>query len=87
MNMKESYMESSVEQLEVAESQQVKEILKNKDGNYLQLELPSCLKKLFGDGLVAIRDGKWIYLRKLDNHASHGEGLRVFFFFLLYFSL
>ena len=60
---------------------QVKEVLKNKDGNHLQSELPSCLKKLFGgDGLVAIRDEKWIDLRKLDNHTFHGEGLKVVFF-------
>ncbi|KAL9378526.1 hypothetical protein Peur_029861 [Populus x canadensis] len=61
----------------VAEPEQVKEILNNKDGNYLKSELPSYSKKLFLDGLVATRDGKWINPRKLANHAFHGESLKA----------
>ncbi|KAJ4839537.1 hypothetical protein Tsubulata_047559 [Turnera subulata] len=66
----------STPQLVVTEPELIKEILNNKDGTYLKPESLPYLKKLFGDGLVVTRGEKWFKLRKLANHAFHGESLK-----------
>ncbi|KAJ4823836.1 hypothetical protein Tsubulata_017989 [Turnera subulata] len=65
----------SMPQLVVTESELIKEILNNKDGTYLKPDQPY-LKKLFGDGLVTTRGEKWFKLRKMADHAFHGESLK-----------
>ncbi|KAK0573969.1 hypothetical protein LWI29_016372 [Acer saccharum] len=63
-------------QLVVTEPEQIKEILNNKDGSYPKTKLEGYVKKLLGDGLVMTEGEKWFKLRKLANHAFHGESLR-----------
>ncbi|KAJ4839536.1 hypothetical protein Tsubulata_047558 [Turnera subulata] len=61
--------------LVVTESELIKEILNNRDGTYLKPDQPY-LKKLLGNGLITTRGEKWFKLRKLANHAFHGESLK-----------
>ncbi|XP_061973861.1 cytochrome P450 CYP749A22-like [Populus nigra] len=70
------WWKGSQAQLVVYETEQIKVVLNNKDGNYLKPEVQPYLKKLFGDGLVTTRGEKWFKLRKVANHAFHGESLK-----------
>ncbi|KAI8020886.1 hypothetical protein LOK49_LG03G00570 [Camellia lanceoleosa] len=63
-------------QLVVAEPSLVKEILNNKDGAYPKTKIDDYLKKLLGDGIVICEGEKWLKLRKIANHAFHGESLK-----------
>ncbi|KAI7982035.1 hypothetical protein LOK49_Contig1G00015 [Camellia lanceoleosa] len=63
-------------QLVITESEFAKEILKNKEKAYLQMETEGYLKKLLGDSLVTSEGEKWSKLRKLANHALHAESLK-----------
>nr|XP_017178985.2 cytochrome P450 CYP749A22-like [Malus domestica] len=53
-----------------------KEILNNKERAYPKREPPPYVKKLLGDGLASTEGEKWGKLRKLANHAFHGDILR-----------
>ncbi|KAI5574114.1 hypothetical protein BDE02_10G125000 [Populus trichocarpa] len=70
------WWKGSQAQLVVYETEQIKVVLNNKDGNYLKPEVQPYLKKLFGDGLVTTRGEKWFKLRKVANHAFHGESFK-----------
>ncbi|KAL2546267.1 Cytochrome [Forsythia ovata] len=63
-------------QIVVTEPELVKEILSNKEGAYGKMKLRGYLKKLLGDGIVMAEGEKWTKLRKLSNHAFHGESLK-----------
>ncbi|CAL5428504.1 unnamed protein product [Camellia sinensis] len=63
-------------QLVITESEFAKEILKNKEKAYPQMETEGYLKKLLGDSLVTSEGEKWSKLRKLANHALHAESLK-----------
>lgn len=64
-------------QIVVTEPELVKEILMNKDGAYQKLKAQGHYKRIVGDGLVRAEGEKWTRLRKLANHAFHGESLKV----------
>ncbi|KAF5939189.1 hypothetical protein HYC85_023448 [Camellia sinensis] len=59
--------------LVITDSEFVKEILKNKEKAYLQMEVEGYLKKLLSSSLVTSKGEKWSKLRKLANHALHAE--------------
>ncbi|KAK4430110.1 cytochrome [Sesamum alatum] len=63
-------------QIVVTEPELVKEILTDREGVYLKIKPVSHLKKLLGDGIVVAEGEKWSRLRKLANHAFHGESLK-----------
>ncbi|KAL2457789.1 Cytochrome [Abeliophyllum distichum] len=63
-------------QIVVTEPELVKEILSNKEGAYGKMKLRGYMKKLLGDGIVMAEGEKWTKLRKLSNHAFHGESLK-----------
>jgi PHYB activation tagged suppressor 1 len=81
------WWKGSQAQLVVYETEQIKVVLNNKDGNYLNPEVQPYLKKLFGDGLVTTRGEKWFKLRKVANHAFHGESFKVILVFFIFFHL
>nr|XP_048318784.1 cytochrome P450 CYP749A22-like isoform X2 [Ziziphus jujuba var. spinosa] len=66
----------TVAQLVVTESELIKEILSNKDGAFPKFETQPLVKKLLGDGLVNNEGEMWAKLRRLANHAFHGESLK-----------
>lgn len=61
----------------VTEPELIKEILSNREGKYPKTKLKGFLMKLLGDGIVMAEGEKWLKLRKLANHAFHGESLKV----------
>ncbi|XP_061995241.1 cytochrome P450 CYP749A22-like [Rosa rugosa] len=63
-------------QLVITEPELCKEILENRDGAFLKPMPPSYIKKLKGEGLPRSVGPKWEKLRKLANHAYHGESLK-----------
>ncbi|KAL0396892.1 UNVERIFIED_CONTAM: cytochrome [Sesamum calycinum] len=63
-------------QIVVTEPELVREILNDKEGVYRKIKPVSHVKKLLGDGLVVAEGEKWSKLRKLANHAFHGESLK-----------
>ncbi|KAL7163720.1 hypothetical protein ACSBR2_039775 [Camellia fascicularis] len=63
-------------QLVITDSEFAKEILKNKEKTYPQMEVEGYLKKLLGSSLVTSEGEKWSKLRKLANHALHAESLK-----------
>ncbi|XP_020547293.1 cytochrome P450 CYP749A22-like isoform X2 [Sesamum indicum] len=63
-------------QIVVTEPELVREILTDKEGVYRKIKPISHAKKLLGDGLVVAEGEKWSKLRKLANHAFHGESLK-----------
>ncbi|XP_011101779.1 cytochrome P450 CYP749A22-like isoform X1 [Sesamum indicum] len=63
-------------QIVVTEPELVREILTDKEGVYRKIKPISYAKKLLGDGLVVAEGEKWSKLRKLANHAFHGESLK-----------
>ncbi|KAK4423663.1 cytochrome [Sesamum alatum] len=60
----------------VTEPELIKEILVNRNGAYPKTKREGFLKKLVGDGIVAAEGNKWLKLRKLANHAFHGDCLK-----------
>nr|XP_011457333.1 PREDICTED: cytochrome P450 CYP749A22-like [Fragaria vesca subsp. vesca] len=60
--------------LVVTEPELCKEILNNKDGVYQKQKLPELAKKLLGDNTD---EEQSIRLRKVSNHAFHGDSLKV----------
>ncbi|XP_004298348.1 PREDICTED: cytochrome P450 CYP749A22-like [Fragaria vesca subsp. vesca] len=66
--------------LVVTEPELCKEILNNKEGVYQKPEPSNVIvKKLLGDGVTMTEGDKWAKLRKLSNHAFHGERLKNMF--------
>ncbi|CAL5428916.1 unnamed protein product [Camellia sinensis] len=64
-------------QLVITDSEFAKEILKNKEKAYIQMEIEGYLKKLLGNNSIVTSEGeKWSKLRKLGNHALHAESLK-----------
>ncbi|KAF9660818.1 hypothetical protein SADUNF_Sadunf19G0003200 [Salix dunnii] len=63
-------------QLIITEPELVKQILSNKDRACPKTKVSSEIKKLLGDGIVLSEGGKWVKLRKLANHAFHGESVK-----------
>ncbi|KAJ6296584.1 hypothetical protein OIU78_022324, partial [Salix suchowensis] len=63
-------------QLIITEPELVKHILSNKDRAYPKTKVSSEIKKLLGDGIVLSEGEKWVKLRKLANHAFHGESVK-----------
>ncbi|CAI0390334.1 unnamed protein product [Linum tenue] len=63
-------------QLVVTELELIKEVLNNKDGTYEKTHFHNFIRVLLGDGLVLSRGDKWLKMRKLANHAFHGESLK-----------
>ncbi|KAB5512017.1 hypothetical protein DKX38_029045 [Salix brachista] len=63
-------------QLIITEPELVKKILSNKDRSYPKTKVSSEIKKLLGDGIVLSEGEKWVKLRKLANHAFHGESVK-----------
>uniref|UniRef100_A0A1W7HBV0 Cytochrome P450 n=1 Tax=Scoparia dulcis TaxID=107240 RepID=A0A1W7HBV0_SCODU len=66
-------------QVVVTEPQLIKEILSNKEATYPKTKIRGYLKKLLGDGIVVTEGEKWSRLRKLANHAFHGDCLKDMF--------
>ena len=64
-------------QLVITEPEFVKEILNNREKSYPKMDTVGYVKKLIGDGLATSEGEKWAKLRKLANHAFHGESLKV----------
>ncbi|KAK4479837.1 hypothetical protein RD792_015379 [Penstemon davidsonii] len=60
----------------VTEPELIKEILTNKEGTYQKTKIKRYLKRLLGDGVVVAEGEKWVRLRKLANHAFHGDSLK-----------
>ncbi|XP_057809959.1 cytochrome P450 CYP749A22-like [Salvia miltiorrhiza] len=60
----------------ITEAELIKEILTNKQATFPKITPKSYFIKLFGDGLVVAEGEKWSRLRKLSNHAFHGECLK-----------
>ncbi|XP_061993014.1 cytochrome P450 CYP749A22-like [Rosa rugosa] len=65
--------------LVVTEPELCKEILNNKDGVYPKQKAGDFMKKLVGDSIVITEGEKWAKLRKVSNHAFHGESLTNMF--------
>ncbi|XP_047975411.1 cytochrome P450 CYP749A22-like [Salvia hispanica] len=63
-------------ELVITEPELIKEILSNKDGTFKKIKGRGYFKKLFGRGLVVAEGEKWSKLRKLSNHAFHGDCLK-----------
>ncbi|KAI3928928.1 hypothetical protein MKW92_028530 [Papaver armeniacum] len=63
-------------QLIVTEPDLIKQILNNRDGTFTKIKIDGFIKKIFGDGLVTNRGGKWIKSRILADHAFHAERLK-----------
>ncbi|XP_021825119.1 cytochrome P450 CYP749A22-like [Prunus avium] len=63
--------------LVITDPELCKEILNNKHRAYPKSNPSAFVMKLLGDGLVTRKEGeKWAKLRKLANHAFHGESLK-----------
>ncbi|KAH6831659.1 hypothetical protein C2S53_008741 [Perilla frutescens var. hirtella] len=60
----------------VTEPELIKEILSNRDGTYPKRKVKGYFKQLLGNGLVLAEGEKWLRLRKLANHAFHGDCLK-----------
>ncbi|XP_050373901.1 cytochrome P450 CYP749A22-like [Argentina anserina] len=65
--------------LVVTEPELIKEIVNNKDGVYPKQRPSNFMKKLVGDSITITEGEKWAKLRKLSNHAFHGESLTNMF--------
>ncbi|KAM5567467.1 cytochrome P450 CYP749A22 [Rosa sericea] len=63
-------------QLITMEPELCKEILNNKDRAYIKKKPQGFVKKLVGNGLGTTEGEKWTKLRKVTNHAFHGESLK-----------
>ncbi|XP_040375368.1 cytochrome P450 CYP749A22-like isoform X2 [Rosa chinensis] len=63
-------------QLVVMEPKLCKEILNNKDRVYRQVQQQGIGKRLLGNSLGTSEGEQWLKLRKLANHAFHGERLK-----------
>ncbi|OMO72090.1 Cytochrome P450 [Corchorus olitorius] len=63
-------------QLVIGESELVKEVLKNSEGDFPKRKDDNFVHKILGDGLVTSEGEKWVRQRKLANHAFHGESLK-----------
>ncbi|KAL6192913.1 hypothetical protein ACLB2K_033999 [Fragaria x ananassa] len=63
-------------QLVILEPELCKEILNNKDRVYMQKDPQGFVKKLLGNGLGTAEGEHWAKLRKIANHAFHGESLK-----------
>ncbi|KAK9102510.1 hypothetical protein Sjap_019764 [Stephania japonica] len=70
------YWHGTKAQLVIAEPELIKEILNNKDGTYLKIQLEEYFKKLLGGGLVTAEGKKWITQRKIANHSFHANSLK-----------
>ncbi|KAK9932400.1 hypothetical protein M0R45_019639 [Rubus argutus] len=62
--------------LVITEPELCKEILNNKDRLYSKKKPNVYGKKLFGDSISIAEGEKWSKLRKLSNHAFHGDSLK-----------
>ncbi|KAL6192908.1 hypothetical protein ACLB2K_033994 [Fragaria x ananassa] len=62
--------------LVITEPELVKEILHNKDGVFTKQKPSIYVKKLLGDSISMAEGEKWSKLRKLSNHAFHGDSLK-----------
>ncbi|KAH7835607.1 hypothetical protein Vadar_027882 [Vaccinium darrowii] len=67
------FWRGSQAQLVVTELELVKEILNNKDGAFLKERVEGLGKKFFGNGILVAEGEKWSRVRKIANHAFHGE--------------
>ncbi|XP_051146198.1 cytochrome P450 CYP749A22-like [Andrographis paniculata] len=63
----------------VTEAELVKEVLGNNDGAFGKVKVVGHAKKYLGDGLVVAEGQKWSRLRKIANHAFHGNCLKEMF--------
>ncbi|XP_038723891.1 cytochrome P450 CYP749A22-like isoform X2 [Tripterygium wilfordii] len=63
-------------QVFVSEGELMKEILNNKEKTYPKQELAPYAQKLIGNSLVSFEGEIWSKMRKLANHAFHGESLK-----------
>ncbi|KAK8522813.1 hypothetical protein V6N12_056508 [Hibiscus sabdariffa] len=63
-------------QLEIAEPELVKEVLRNSDKAFPKRKPTYFFEKMLGDGLVSTEREKWSRQRKLANYAFHGESLK-----------
>lgn len=60
----------------VTDPEMIKEILNHRDGTFLKLKPRGILKKLTGEGILIAEGKKWTKLRRVANHAFHGESLK-----------
>ncbi|KAK9921875.1 hypothetical protein M0R45_030369 [Rubus argutus] len=63
-------------QLVIFEPELCKEILNNKDGVYMQVQPKGFVRQILGNGLGTAEGEHWAKLRKVANHAFHGESLK-----------
>ncbi|XP_038718561.1 cytochrome P450 CYP749A22-like [Tripterygium wilfordii] len=61
----------------VSDRELVKEVLNNKEKAYPKGDLVIYIKKLIGNSLVSFEGEKWSNMRKIANHAFHGETLKM----------
>ncbi|CAN1137435.1 Cytochrome P450 CYP749A22 [Linum perenne] len=64
-------------QLVITDPELVKEVLSNKEGTYPKKFIQSYAEKFLGNGLFASQGEKWTKMRKLANHAFHGDCLKA----------
>ncbi|KAM5562305.1 cytochrome P450 CYP749A22 [Rosa sericea] len=62
--------------LVITEPELGKEILNNKDRVYTKQKPNIYVKKLFGNSMFMAEGEKWSKLRKISNHAFHGDSLK-----------
>ncbi|XP_038722340.1 cytochrome P450 CYP749A22-like [Tripterygium wilfordii] len=70
------YFQGPKPTLFVSEAELAKDVLNNKEKAYPKAELESYVKKLIGNSLVTYEGEQWSKMRKLANHAFHGETLK-----------
>ncbi|PKU84032.1 cytochrome P450 CYP749A22 [Dendrobium catenatum] len=63
-------------QLVVGDIELVKEILRDREGEFTKNEPPEFMKKMLGNGLVTSNGQKWVKQRKLASHAFRSEYLK-----------
>ncbi|KAG8383016.1 hypothetical protein BUALT_Bualt05G0140000 [Buddleja alternifolia] len=63
-------------QLFVTEPDLIKEILMNRGGEFLKMDMEGYAKKLLGEALITNEGEKWAKVRKLANHTFHAESLK-----------
>ncbi|KAI4373340.1 hypothetical protein MLD38_011473 [Melastoma candidum] len=63
-------------QLVITEAELIKGALNNKDRVFYRAPAVNFTKKILGNGLIMSDGDKWANMRKLANHAFHGECLK-----------
>ena len=63
----------------VTDPQLAREVMSNKDGNFLKTKIITRVAKLLFGGVAILDAEKWVKHRRILNPAFHAEKLKVFF--------